>query len=242
MIPPIHSTLQVQNEEIKFEQSTTFLGLSFNEHLCWKNQITNLNKHVRKNLAIVSKFKNQLNSSTLVQIFQSIVLGKIRYCISSWCYGNKTLRDQLQRSCNNFLRMIFGLKWRDSVKPIMKKFKIPTIQSMLINELATLMHKYYSNSIPIALRDLFTRNTLNVRTRSGSVTSRNAFRLQTSKQALSYRGTKTWEVIPNSIKYLVVPRSGQSDQAISRTLRPLKEFKRLLNEYLQSNPEVFEQI
>ena len=107
MIPPIHNTLQVQNEEIKFEQSTTFLGLSFNEHLCWKNQITDLNKHVRKNLAIVSKFKNQLNSSTLVQIFQSIVLGKIRYCISSWCYGNKTLRVQLQGSCNNFLRMIF---------------------------------------------------------------------------------------------------------------------------------------
>ena len=113
---------------------------------------------------------------------------------------------------------------------------------MLINELATLMHKYYDNSIPIALRDLFTRNTLNVRTRSGSVTSRNAFRLQTSKQALSYWGTKTWEIIPNSIKYLAVPRSGQPDQAISRTLRPLKEFKRLLNEYLRSNPEVFEQI
>ena len=197
-----------------------------------------IKKWICKKLFQIQKSKNILAGIC----HHTIVLGKIRYCISSWCYGNKTLRDQLQRSCNNFLRMIFGLKWRDSVKPIMKKFNIPTIQSMLINELATLMHKYYDNSIPIALRDLFTRNTLNVRTRSGSVTSRNAFRLQTSKQALSYRGTKTWEVIPNSIKYLAVPRSGQPDQAISRTLRPLKEFKRLLNEYLRSNPEVFEQI
>ena len=73
--------------------------------------------------------------------------------------------------------------------------------------------------------------------------SRNAFRLQTSKQVLSYRGTKTWEIIPNSIKYLADPQPGQPDRAISRTLRPLlREFKRLLNEHVRSNPEVFEQI
>ena len=113
---------------------------------------------------------------------------------------------------------------------------------MLVSELASLMHKYYNNNIPIALRDLFTRNTLNVRTRSGSVTSRNAFRLRTSQQALSYRGTKIWEIIPNSIKYLADPQPGQPDRAISRTLRPLREFKRLLNEHVRSNPEVFEQI
>ena len=239
MIPPIQNTLKILDKKIKIVQNKIFLGINFNEHLCWKNQIVDLNVHVRKNMAIVSKFKNQLNVSTLVQIFKSLVLGKLRYCISTWCYGNMTLRQSLQRSCNNFLRMIFGLKRRQSVRPVMEKYEIPTIQYILIKELASIMYKYYNSQLPPALSGLFVRPTLAIRTRSGNQSTRNNFRLVVSEQAISYRATKTWELIPNEIKFI---EDNDGAETIFKTLRPLKEFNYLLNQYMLEDHTALDEI
>ena len=114
-IPEIRENITVLFTPIEVVSDTTFLGLNINEHLNWKSHMQDLQKEFRKRTAIISKVKRQLNSSALLKIYQSLILGKIRYCISAWCFGNKATLNALQRTCNNLIRMIFGLSRRDGV-------------------------------------------------------------------------------------------------------------------------------
>ena len=235
-IPLITDKLKIKEKEVKIVKTTTFLGLELNEHLNWKEHMLELQKDVRKKLAIVSKIRMKLNRSTLINIFTSLVLGKIRYCITSWCYGNLTIRNSLQRSCNNFIRMIFGLKWIQSVKPIMKEYNIPSINAILIKELANIMHKYYSNTLPVSLSSLFLRSEHTMRTRSGNEICRSKFKSTLSQQAISYRAAKVWDLIPNDIKYL------DDGNSVIKNVRPLNQLNNLLSKYLAENPTAIDTV
>ena len=201
-IPEIRENITVLFTPIEVVSETIFLGLNINEHLNWKSHMQDLQKEFRKRTAIISKVKRQLNSSALLKIYQSLILGKIRYCISAWCFGNKTTLNALQRTCNNFIRMIFGLRRRDSIKNIMKINRIPTINQMLVKELSTIMHKYYNNNLPPSLHSLFPKVTHRMTTRSGNEAARNSFKTTLSQQTITYRATHLWNLLPNSIKYM----------------------------------------
>ena len=64
-----------------------------------------------------------------------------RYCITNWCFGNETRIHQLQRICNKFIRLVFGVKKRDSVKNVMKQNGLLTIKQVYHVELAIFMYK-----------------------------------------------------------------------------------------------------
>ena len=122
-LPVSNEILHIAGNPVEIVKNTIFLGLHLNEHLNWKNHMLDLQANIRKKIAIVSKVKKQLHYTALLKIYHSLVISKIKYCISSWCYGNKTIRNALQRTCNNFFRMIFGLRWRQSVKYLLKNIK-----------------------------------------------------------------------------------------------------------------------
>ena len=48
-------------------------------------------------------------------LYHSLFMSHIRYCISSWCFGNETLIDKLQRLYNKFTKIIFNLSLRENV-------------------------------------------------------------------------------------------------------------------------------
>ena len=234
-IPENSDNLRVSDNDIEIVSDTIFLGLNINEHLNWKNHMLDLQKNIRQKTAIVSKVKRQLNSSALLKIYHSLVLGKIRYCISTWCFGNKTVLDSLQRSCNNFIRMVFGLRWRDSIRNIVTTHKIPTIRHLLIKELACIMYKYHDNTLPESLRSLFPKVTHIMKTRSSNAVARNSFTTTLSQQTITYRATKLWSKIPNEIKHIRNIDLFSTEHAI----RPFDEFKNLLDEFLYVNSDIF---
>lgn len=237
-IPETNEVLNIAGDSLEIVSNTTFLGLHLNEHLNWKNHMIDLQTNIRQKLAIVSKVKKQLHYTALLKIYHSLINGKVKYCISSWCFGNKTVRNTLQRTCNNFFRMIFGLRWTQSVVPLFYLYKIPTITHLLVRELANIMHKYHSGTLPSSLCSFFTKTTLNVRTRSGSEVSRSSFKNTLSQQAISFRAIQVWNMIPNHIKF----KENTDPDSIIKNLRPQNNFISLLDEYLFQNSEAFSEI
>ena len=69
--------------------------------------------------------------------------------------------------------------------------------------------------------------------------TRNNFKLVVSQQAISYRATKTWELIPNEIKFT---ENNGDVEPIFRPLRPLKEFTYLLNQYMLEDQTALDEI
>ena len=75
----------------------------------------------------------------MLSLYHSLLISHFRYCITSWCFGNESQIQELQRICNKFIRLVFNLKRRESVRTVMKENGLLTIKQMYQVELAIFM-------------------------------------------------------------------------------------------------------
>jgi len=94
-------------------------------------------------------------------LYYSTIQSHLSYCICTWCNGNKTAKINLQRIVNKFIRMIYNLNSRVSVKEIMKKNGLLTIDDLVNLETACFMHKYENGSLPPTFLNFFEANRTN---------------------------------------------------------------------------------
>ena len=113
-----------------------------NEHLSWKEHNMLIYKKLRQIFCITVKIKPNLNEKTLLMLHHSLFMSHIRYCISSWCFGNKTLIDKLQRLCNKFKRITFNLSHRENVSRTLLEYNLITIKHMYKVEIGCWKQKH----------------------------------------------------------------------------------------------------
>ena len=135
-----------------------------------------------------------------LSLYHSLLLSHVRYCISNWCFGNKIRIQQLQRTCNKFIRLVFGLKRRESVKKVMKQNGLLTIKQIYQVEIAIFMYKTVKKSNPVTLQNLFQSKFSRMSTKSNSLHISPAYRLTLRQQSINFCGPKLWSKLPNAIK------------------------------------------
>ena len=109
-----------------------FLGVYIDEYLTWKTHMNKLLSKIQRNLGIVRKISCFLNKATLMQMFNALIISHIRYGITVWHHGQIALRKKIQACSNKFLRMIYFLKKRESVKTLMKENEIMSVNQIFI--------------------------------------------------------------------------------------------------------------
>ena len=67
---------------------------------------------------------------------------------------------KLQSSVNQFIRLIFKLNYRDSVKTLMQQYSLLTIHQLEELETASFMSKYLHDDLPVTFRNLLDDNQL----------------------------------------------------------------------------------
>ena len=101
-------------------------------------------KKIRITCSVVNKVRNHLSQRILLLLYNSMIKSHLQYCVMTWCDGNKTMIKHLQAAVNKFIRIIFGLNARDSVKDVMQKHSIFSINQLEELETASFMYKYLS--------------------------------------------------------------------------------------------------
>ena len=99
--------------------------------------------------SIVHKIRNHLSQRILLLLYNSMIKSHLQYCIVTRCNGNKTMVKKLQSSVNKFIRLIFKLNHRESVKTLMEQYGILTIHQLEELETASFMYKYLHDDLPI---------------------------------------------------------------------------------------------
>ena len=208
---PAHFKLLLRSQEIDRVNTIKFLGLIVHENLSWKPHMQYLLNKLRINYGIIRKASSCLNSKTLLVLYYTMIQSHIMYCICTWCNGNKTLLSNIQRSANKFIRMIFQLDQRASVKSEMQENNILSIDQLMQHETACFMFKYITKALPNAFSNIFhenliqtnqldTNNRTSYRTRSNSMFFPTFCRINTTKQSLKYKGPLVWSKVPVHIK------------------------------------------
>lgn len=195
---PIEESLLLNDRVVERVREHTFLGLIFDENLSWKSQIKNVLKKIRINLGVTARIKNCANRSTLIAIFQSLILSHIRYCGSVWLHGNVTLINQLQSTCNQFLRLIFGKRRDENVDHLYKSLRILKVEDISYFEMASLIFDFHDEELPICYDAIFQKCSSITRTEKKLALP--GMSKTVSQQALSYSGPKFWNKLPNYLK------------------------------------------
>ena len=208
--PPSNNlTLLIRNKRINTVTSSKFLGVILHENLSWKPHMDTVLKRLRISLGVVRKISSYLNRSALTMLYHSMFNCHISYCVTTWCFGNKTIILNLQRSANKFIRLINGLNFRDSVKQVMVQSHLLSVEQTLEFEIACFMKRYNKGLLPPCFDDFFQTNSINSSaenitrsTRSSSNLYPKFSRINVTKQSMKYKGPLIWNKIPLDIKRL----------------------------------------
>ena len=104
LFTPRKSNYSVSNTsfEVHFRNNTIekvslirFLGVIINENLSWKEHMNIIKRKICSSLGSIMRVKPCLTTKAMPILYNSLLLSHLRYCITSWCYGNRTTINQL---------------------------------------------------------------------------------------------------------------------------------------------------
>ena len=201
---PKKLTVRLKNVPIQKVSLIKFLGLHLQENLSWRLHMEHVLTKVRCRLSIVRKAKSYLNQESLLILYHTMIMSHILYCMTVWCHDNKTIVQKLQRSVNNFIRIIFYLKIREGVVGPMKFHKFLTINHLMMKKTSKFMFHFNNNRLLLVFKTFFLTKkikNLPVQTRSGNTLIPSFCRLSTTQQSYRFNSPVVWNKLPPPIRH-----------------------------------------
>ena len=93
----------MDNIRIKQIQYTKFLGVILDCKLTWTNHITEIENKILKNIGVISRVRNVLNTKELQTLYCSLILPYLDYGVVLWgnnCKGRLNRVIKLQKKVN----------------------------------------------------------------------------------------------------------------------------------------------
>ena len=159
-------------------------------------------------------------------------MSHIRSGIVVWYHSQIALRRKIQACTNKFLRIIFRLKPRDSVRNLMKENKLPSVNQIYYLEVAKLMQKYVLRTIPSPINDIFKEQvrTTDIHTRSNISINPGQYRTIKCEQSIRFSGPKVWNELPSQVKFF-------SNSSFPDVPLPFPVFKQNMKSFVIMNVE-----
>ena len=182
-----------------------------------------IHSKIQRNLGVVRKIARFLDRQSLMQLYHSLIMSHIRNGIIVWHHSNIALRKKIQACSNKFLRMIFFLKPRDSVRSLMKENNLLSVNQIYHLEVCKLMQAFSLNALPNSIIDIFQGQVKLSSTSLRGATSviQGASRTAKCAQSIRCTGPKLWNQLPKEIRFL---SSGTDQTSVSTSPRPIKSF------------------
>ena len=198
---PDHLKLSIDNNDLNQASEVTFLGLIIDKKLTFKGHISEVKTKLSKTLGIFRKLKF-LPSTTLRNLYLSLVYPKFIYCIQSWGAASPTNLNKLIVMQKKFIRIISKTDYYAHTSPLFKNLNLLKLNDIF--KYFTLIYMYKAlnlNKYPSFLAAL--QNC--IATHNHSTRQLNRYRLpfyrnDQSKQSLLYNTIKFWIELSDDIK------------------------------------------
>src|SRR6218665_2908689 len=201
--PSIHLSDNSSSTSFTSDTFVRNLGVTFNPHLSFSNQISNLSRFCFMHIRDLRRIRPMLDFKTASTIAISIVHSKLDYCNSLFLSLDSTQIHRLQLIQNSLARAVTRTPRHHHITPVLKslhRLKIPERIHFIV---LSLTYNSLQSSKPPYLRELFTiQPTRSTRSSSCLTLSRPPVtsHLMFSKRAISVTAPRLWNDLPPELR------------------------------------------
>ena len=192
--------IKIGDEEIIGSASIKLLGITIDNKLNFNEHVTKICKKANQKLHALARIAKYLNTDKLKIIMKSFIESRFNYCPLVWMFHSRMLNNKINKLQERALKIVYknrNLPYQELLN-LDKSF---TIHHRNLQKLATEMFKIKNNISPTLVQELFPvhENHYDLRNKSSWETS-NVRTTCYGTETLLFRGQKTWQLLPTSIK------------------------------------------
>ena len=195
-------TITMGGANIERVKHTKTSGIVVDEYLSWKNQISNIIAKVTKGIVMLRRMKVFVLRSTLITIYNLLILPHFDYCSFVWDNCSKYLLDKLQKMQNRAARVITGRPYDINSSTVLRELDWQPLANRTEQNKAEFMCIIRNKELSECMANLFNvTNNTNYNLRSNRVD----FALPKPntnfmKKSISYSDAKLWNNLPKNVK------------------------------------------
>ena len=190
----------LENVVIDSSDSVKLLGITINKKLNFNHHVSKLCKKVSTKLHALARVSKFMCQDKLRLLLKSFIESQFSYCPLVWMFHSRTLNNRINKLHERGLRLVYN----DShliFEELLSKYNSYTIRHRNLQKLATEMYKIENNLSPFIMKTIFPERSIpyDLRNKNNSKSS-NVHTVYYGTETISYRGPKTWELVPEDIR------------------------------------------
>ena len=146
--------LHIDNVPIEKVAYFDFLGLRVSDTLKWQDHTNKITNKISKSIGVMSRLKHVIKPSTLVTIYNSLVLPHLYFSILCWGFESERLVKLQKRA----VRIIHRAKYNAHSEPLLKKSGLLALKDIFDFQCCKFYFKFKHNLLPDYFTNFFTLN------------------------------------------------------------------------------------
>ena len=195
--------ISIDSHKIEEVKQTKFLGVILDNKLNWHAHCEYICGKISKGIGIIIKARKVFNETTLLSLYNSLILPYVSYCIHVWGKAYDTHLKHVMVLQNKAVRVIAGVPPRTNADNLYLELDVLPVKKIFVYAISIFMYKYMNGMLPELFRDMFTPisdihsyDTRQAKNKKLFVSFKSTSRGQ---QSITYIGPHVWNFILSKI-------------------------------------------
>ena len=193
-------SINIDGNNICGQKSVKLLGITIDNKLNFDEHITNICRKANLKLQALARISFFLNKTKLKTIMTAFIESQFSYCSLIWMFHSRKLNKKINRVHERSLRIVYK-DYDSSFEVLLDIDNSFSIHHRNLQKLATEMFKVKNKLSPHFMHKVFPESHVPYNLRKDTYfKTKNIHSVHNGLDTLSYRGPKTWDLVPNNIK------------------------------------------
>ena len=188
---------------IKREYTIKYLGITIDCNLNWKSHVAEISKKIKRNIGVICKLRNFVNSHILKNLYYSLIYPYLIYGIVAWGNTYTSSTNPLFLLQKKLIITTFS-DYLDHTNSIFLALNILKFQDLVFYHNALFMYDFHSGNLPHIFSTFFSpvnqKHSYNTRLASRSTYSLPKVRTNFGKFNIRFIGPKIWNEVDETFK------------------------------------------
>ena len=194
------TSAKVGDHNITNSASEKLLGITIDNQLNFNEHVTKLCKNASAKLHALARVSIYMTTNKLRILMKAFIESQFGYCPLIWMFHSRTLNNTINRIHERALRIVYK-DHNSTFQELLNKDDSVSIHHRNLQKLVTEMYKVKHNLSPVIMNNIFTEQRIQYDLRSDCTwASSNIRTVYNGTETISFRGPKTWNLLPDNIK------------------------------------------